>query len=847
MIDRDRFPVDPWRLVESSFDLESSGVTETLFAAGNGYLGLRGNHPEGRHGHEYGTFVNGFHETFPIRHAEQAYGFAEVGQTIINAPDAKVMRVYVDDEPLSLDLADVREYERSLDMRDGVLRRNILWTTPSGKEVRIDFERMVSFEEKHLVIMSVEVTVLNADAPVTVSCQLINRQDGEDVYGGTPSAPKKAGFDPRKAERIAERVLQPEEYWQDGDRSALSYRVTESGMTIAVIADHIVETENEFSARRLIESDIAKNVFRVRAKAGVPVRVTKLVSYHTSRGVPSRELVDRCRRTIDRVLAEGVDAQRDRQREWLTSFWDRADIQIGGNEELQQATRWCLYQLAQASARADGQGVPAKGVTGSGYSGHYFWDTEIYVLPFLTYTSPQWARNALRMRYLMLPAARRRAFQLNEHGALFPWRTISGEEASAYYAAGTAQYHINADVSFALAKYVRATGDDEFLHREGVDIAVETARLWATLGFWRSSGGENRRIGENQFAGDSFHIHGVTGPDEYTTVVNDNLFTNVMARFNLRFAARTIREMQETDGEVYRKMVDRLGLGEDEAEAWDRAAEAMHIPFSSSLGIHPQDQVFLEREIWDLENTPDDKRPLLLHYHPLVIYRYQVLKQADVVLALFLQGNHFTPEEKLADFEYYDALTTGDSTLSAVVQSILAAEVGYQDLALDYFRQSIFVDLADLHHNTSDGVHVASAGGVWTALVCGFGGMRDHFGELSFDPRLPADWPSLSFPLHWQGTRLQIEVTRDQIAVTAGEGAPVSFSVREVSYTVAPGESVQVALAHQGPLISGKPSLGDFANQRREDGSLLSASVPTVTTAIPVIGLPADVEHGADV
>ncbi|GAA5090159.1 glycosyl hydrolase family 65 protein [Microbacterium yannicii] len=840
MIDRDRFPVDEWRLIESSYDLDDAGVTETLFAVGNGYLGLRGNHPEGRFAHEQGTFINGFHETFPIRHAEQAYGFAEVGQAIVNAPDAKVMRVYVDDEPLSLDVADVREYERVLDMRDGVLRRHVRWTTPSGKDVKIDMERLVSFEEKHLALISIEVTVLNADAPVTVTCQIINRQDGEDVYGGTPTAPRKAGFDPRKTEKLNERVLQPQEYWQDKLRSALSYRATDSGMTVAVVADHLVDTENEYSSRTLIEPDIAKNVFRVQAKAGVPVRITKLVSYHTSRGVPARELVDRCRRTLDRALAVGVDAIRDDQRTWLDGFWERSDVRIGGHPDLQQATRWCLFQLAQATARADGQGVPAKGVTGSGYSGHYFWDTEIYVLPFLAYTTPLWARNALRMRYLMLPAARRRAFQLNEAGALFPWRTINGEEASAYYAAGTAQYHINADVSYAMAKYVRATGDDEFLYREGVDIAVETARLWATLGFWRSNDG----VVDGE--GDTFHIHGVTGPDEYTTVVNDNLFTNVMARFNLRFAARTVREMAEVDGEVYRQMVDRLALEPGEPEAWERAAEAMHIPFSPGLGIHPQDHVFLEREIWDLENTPPDKRPLLLHFHPLVIYRYQVLKQADVVLALFLQGNHFSDEDKLADFEYYDPLTTGDSTLSAVVQAILAAEVGYQDLALEYFRESIFVDLGDLHHNAADGVHVASAGGVWTALVSGFGGMRDHFGELSFDPRLPAAWPSLEFVLHWHGTRLVVTVTRDELRVSATDGDPVGFSVRGVGYVVGPGEEVVARLDGQGPVIAGRPSLRELGDARREDGSLLSASVPTVTSTIPIIVGAADVEHGAD-
>ncbi|SEB51384.1 glycoside hydrolase family 65 protein [Microbacterium hydrocarbonoxydans] len=830
MIDRDRFPVDPWRLIETRYS--EDGVAETLFAVGNGYLGLRGNHIEGRGAHEHGTFINGLHETWPIRHAEQAFGFAEVGQTIVNAPDAKVMRVYVDDEPISFDEADVREYRRTLDMRTGVLERVVVWETPSGKRVRMRDERIVSFEERHLAILRLEVVVENADAPVTISCQMINRQDGAGVYAGTPNQ-AKSGFDPRKAERIAERVLEPAEHWQDDLRSALSYTVAASGMTVAVVADHVIDTENDYTSRTLIEEDISKNVFRVQAKAGVPISVTKLVSYHTSRGVPPRELVDRCRRSLDRVAFEGVQAQFDRQAEWLAAFWARSDVQIGAHDDIQQATRWCLLQLAQASARADGTGVPAKGVSGSGYSGHYFWDTEIYVLPFLTYTSPQWARNALRARVLMLPAARRRAAQLNEAGALFPWRTINGEEASAYYAAGTAQYHINADVSFALGKYVRATGDDDFLRREGIDIAIETARLWATLGFWRTS----RLVADttDDDGIETFHIHGVTGPDEYTTVVNDNLYTNVMARYNLRYAAKVVREAQEANGEEFARVVERTGLAEGEAEGWERAADAMFIPFSENLGIHPQDSLFLEREVWDLAHTPAEQRPLLLHFHPLVIYRFQVLKQADVVLALFLQGNHFTPEEKKADFDYYDPLTTGDSTLSAVVQSILAAEVGYQDLALQYFRQSLFVDLHDLHHNAADGVHVASAGGVWTALVCGFGGMRDYAGELSFDPRLPADWPSLSYPLQWQGSALQITLTTGELRVRVLTGDPVPFTVRDVAYIATVEQEVVVPLADQGPLIPGRPSLRQFADALREDGTRLSASVPVITTAIPII------------
>ncbi|MEL5992213.1 glycoside hydrolase family 65 protein [Microbacterium phosphatis] len=839
MIDRERFPVDPWRLIEKRYSGEDAGVTETLFAVGNGYLGLRGNHPEGRHAHEHGTFINGFHETWPIRHAEQAYGFAEVGQTIINAPDAKVMRLYVDDEPLSLDVAEMREYERVLDMRDGVYRRRLLWRTPAGKDVLVEEDRMVSFAERHLAIMRMTVTLLDEDAPVTISSQLVNRQDGESVYGGLPAHVRKAQgaatFDPRKSEKIAERVLQPQEYWQDGLRSALSYRATESGMTIAVAAHHEVVTENELDIRQLVEPDIAKHVFRAQAKVGVPITITKVVAYHTSRGMPARELVDRCRRTLDRVGRLGIDEQFRRQRAWMDDYWDRSDVRIAGQESLQQATRWCLFQLAQAAARADGFGVSAKGVTGSGYSGHYFWDTEIYVLPFLAYTTPLWARNAMRMRTMMLPAARRRAAQLNEAGALFPWRTINGEEASAYYAAGTAQYHINADISYAITKYCRASDDFDFLKREGADVLVETARLWVTLGFWRSYEGT-----------ESFHIHGVTGPDEYTTVVNDNLFTNVMARFNLRAAARSVREIAERDPAAFRLLADRVELDPSEPESWERAADAMHIPYSENFGIHPQDSLFLEREVWDLEHTPKEQRPLLLHFHPLVIYRFQVLKQADVVLALFLQGNHFTPEEKRADFDYYDPLTTGDSTLSAVVQAILAAEVGYQDLAHQYFEEALFVDLGDLHHNAADGVHVASAGGVWTALVSGFGGMRDYYGELTFDPRLPVDWPELAYSLQWRSQVLDIVLRRTEMRVAVrpgGSGDPVPFEVRGKAYLVSSDQEVVIPLADQGPVVHGRPRLKPVSEIRGVDDRPADQAIPVdvhptlppVTTSIPII------------
>lgn len=814
-VDRSRFPIDEWRLVESRFDDSDLGTTESLFSVGNGYLGLRGNYEESRDFASNGTYLNGFHETWPIQHAEEAFGFARVGQTIVNAPDAKVIRLYVDDEPLELSTSDLLEYERALDLRTGVLTRDILWRTPSGKRIRVVSRRMVSFTQRHLAIMTFDVTLLDDGAPLSISSQLLNRADGESEYD-VLAALKKQGMDPRKAERFSRRVLVPENNHGDIEdgRLTLGYRCAESGMTIAVAADHRLETTNAFSSRVESGEDLSKTIYRVQAEAGRTIRLTKTVSYHTGR-VPSRELLDRCERTLDRVREEGVEKQFADQQAWLADYWARCDVEVPGHPAIQQAVRWNLFSVAQASARADGSGIPAKGVTGEGYGGHYFWDTEIYVMPFLTYTMPSAARNALRFRYSLLDSARARARELTQKGALFPWRTINGEEASAYYAAGTAQYHIDADIAYALSQYVGATGDVDFLNRQAIDIFVETARLWEDLGFWR-----NENSGH-------FHIHGVTGPDEYTTVVNDNLYTNVMARFNLRRAAEAVRTLAESDPAAYEAMTRRVGLDESEVAEWARCAKSMTIPFDPHLGIHPQDSHFLEREMWDLEHTPVTKRPLLLYYHPLVIYRFQVLKQADVVLALYLQGDQFTLEQKKANFDYYDPITTGDSTLSAVVQSIIAAEVGYHDLALRYFLAALFVDLADRHGNTSDGVHVASTGGVWSSLVAGFGGFRDlGGGQWCLDPRLPDGWESLTFRLTLRGTRVRVTVGSDEVSLTVEDGTgTLAFAVRDKEVVVGPGAPVVVPLDHHGPRLEGEPP--NPAGMLRADGTVIAATVPS--------------------
>ncbi|MDK7743151.1 glycoside hydrolase family 65 protein [Helcobacillus massiliensis] len=811
-MDRQQFPVDPWRLVESrpGGDL---GVTETIFASANGYLGMRATPEEGRDATEHGTFLNGFHETWDIHHAESAYGFATAGQTIVGVPDSTVIKLYVDDEPLVLSKADILDYERSLDFREGVLRRSVRWRTPAGKHVRVTSTRMVSFTDRHLALMTYEVEMVKGTAPILISSQVLNREDLDREAGGTTD---QGSADPRKAAKFNHRVLLSEHTQERDGRIHLGYRTAHSGIGVSVACDHEVATADgvDVDLATDVSEDLGRTVFRAELAEGQRLAVTKSVAYHYGSHAPGRELADRTGRTLDRVRKYGFAQYHQWQAEFLEDFWSRSDVRVEGAEHIQQAIRWCIYQLAQAAARADGRGIPAKGVTGSGYEGHYFWDTDIYVVPFLSFTSPEWARNALRFRYGLLESARRRATVLNQRGALFPWRTITGEEASAYYAAGTAQYHIDADIAWAFNTYTTVSGDQQFMDSQGVEVLVETARMWADLGFWRSNGEA------------VFYIHGVTGPDEYTTVVNNNLFTNVMAKNNLEKAAEVVTELAERDPGAYRTLVERLDIDEGEIAEWRHCAEGMYIGWDENFGIHPQDDQFLDREVWDVANTPKDRFPLLLNFHPLVIYRFQVIKQADVVLALFLRGSEFTLEQKRADFEYYDPITTGDSTLSAVVQSIIAAEVGHQDLAMDYFMDGLFVDLANLHQNTSDGVHIASAGGVWNALVHGFGGLRSDSEQLEFDPRLPAAWPSLEFSLLVRGSRFEVRVTADEIAFTLLDGPEIEVDVRGQRVRVT-ADGVAVALDGHGPVLApGELRTPSSVGDVRADGTVVSSTVP---------------------
>lgn len=789
------YPGHEWHFVERDFHQEFVAETETFFATSNGYIGIRGAPEEGEPAHLNATVVNGFYETWDIVYGEMAFGFAKKGQTIVNVTDAKLIKLYVDDEPFYLPTANLVRFERALDFRAGSLDRDIVWETAAGKRVAIRSRRIVSLEHRHLAAISYEVTLENASAPVVISSEMLYQPIHHDSSG-----------DQRVGHGLRGRVLEPRASYARDGRMVLAHATRRSGMTLACGVDHVFETECPHSQQLSHGEDDAKLAFLVDAEPGVPIRLVKFMSYHSSHRARAEELCVRVERTLDRARRAGFAALAESQRAHMDRFWEHSDVVLSSHpvaiegsrpepEDVQQALRFNLFHVLQATARAEGAGIPAKGLTGVGYEGHYFWDTEIYLVPFLVYTAPRIARNLLEFRFSLLGKARARAREVSQRGALFAWRTINGDEASAYYAAGTAQYHINADIVYALRRYVNATGDEDFLFEKGAEVLVETARLWRDLGFF------------SEHAGGRFCIAGVTGPDEYNTVVNNNLFTNLMARENLRYAADSLERLQRERPRLYREVRDRTGFEPEEAGAWREAADAMLIPFDEARGIYLQDDEFLEKKPWDFANTPAENYPLLLHYHPLVIYRHQVIKQADVILALFMLGDQFTFDEKKQTFDYYDPLTTGDSSLSACVQSIVASEVGYAHKAVEYARYALLMDLADLGKNVRDGLHMASMGGTWMVTVFGFAGFRDHGGRFSFQPRPTRGLERMSFRLLLRGRSLEVEITRRAATYLLSEGEALSIWHEDQEVPLEPGTPVEKPIA-SGPQMSEAPGRG---------------------------------------
>ncbi|MGQ0467395.1 MAG: glycoside hydrolase family 65 protein [Sporichthyaceae bacterium] len=728
MISQDCYPVEPWCLRETRLDLALLPQSESLFALSNGHIGLRGNLDEGEPHGTPGSYLNSLYEQRLLPYAENAYGYPESGETMVDVPNGKLIRILVDDEPFDVRYGELRDHTRSLDLRAGLLERSALWCSPAGDLIRLRSVRLVSLTHRAIAAVRLSVEAVNNPVRVVLQSELVANE-----------ALPRASADPRVAADLAE-PFAAEDARCAGLEVGLVHRTKRSGLRVASAMDHNVRCPRPYDTRAEADGDLGRVTVSTRLQPGETLELTKFLAYGWSaqRSLPA--LRDQAAAALVAARDTGWDGLLAEQAEYLDDFWSHADVvvhgtatQVGG--ELQQAVRFALFHVLQASARAERRPIGAKGLTGSGYDGHCFWDTDTFVLPVLSYTAPDAAADALRWRAATLPIAREHAANLGLSGAAFPWRTITGAECSAYWPAGTAAFHVNADVAAAALRHAQTTGDAAFEREVGLPLLVETARLWRSLGHHNDDG---------------FRIDGVTGPDEYSAVADNNVYTNLMAQQNFSAAADVC--------ERYPDLAAELHVDHAEVSAWRAAADAMCVPWDENLRVHPQSENFTQYAPLDFAALGPERYPLMLSMPYVQLYRRQVVKQADLVLAMHLRGDAFTPEQKRRNFDYYEAITVRDSSLSAATQAVLAAEVGHLDLALDYAVETALIDLRDLAENTANGLHLAALAGTWTALVAGFGGLRDCDGKLRFAPRLPRALPGLDFAIRYRGARLRLEI-----------------------------------------------------------------------------------------
>ena len=737
------YGAEPWRLVENWLDLDLLAQSESVFALSNGHIGLRGNLDEGDPHGRPGTYLNSFYEVRPLPYAEPGYGFPATGQTVINVTDGKIIRLLVDDEPFDIRYGSLHSHERVLDMRAGTLTRQVDWSSPAGNRIRLTSVRMVSLRQRAIAAISYMVEPMEKALQLVVQSELVANQELPEV-----------GKDPRLSAVLQSPLVSEDHQIYDGQaaRVVLVHKTRASGLRMAAAMSHEISGPKRLRTGTESFPDLGRTFAAAVVAPGEQLRIVKYLGYGWSSQRSKPALIDQVVAALAAARLTGWDGLLAEQRAYLEEFWDGADMEVDGDAEIQQAVRFGLFHILQAGARAEYRPIAAKGLTGTGYDGHTFWDTETFVLPVLMYTQPSAAADALRWRHSVLPQAKRHAADLGLAGAAFPWRTIRGQETSGYWPAGIAAFHVSADIADAVIRYLDATEDAKFEQDAGLELLVETARLWRSLGHHDAAG--------------RFRIEGVTGPDEYSAVKDNNIYTNLMAQRNMACAADAAVKLPAA--------ADALGVTIEEVASWRDAAAAMYIPFDERAGIHPQHEGFTDYARWDFENTPEDHYPLLLHDPYFQLYRKQIVKQADLVLAMHLRPDAFTAEQKARNFAYYEPLTVRDSSLSASTQAVVAAEVGQLDLARDYLAEAALIDLRDVQHSTSDGLHLASLAGAWLALVAGFGGMRAGAGALTFSPRLPDGISQLRFRLRYRGRKLRVTITPGRARYELLDGEPMT-------------------------------------------------------------------------
>lgn len=758
------YPFEPWNVSEDHLDLAMNYRNETTFALSNGYIGTRGTHEEAygfdeQHGLE-GNFLNGLYEQEHVRYGEWNFGFPTESQTILNVPNCKTIRLVVDGEPMDIRTGTLQNYRRTLDMKHGQVVRSFEWTAPNGKTVRVENTRFVSLAHKNRMAQRYSVTPVNFSGTLTLHSAL-----DADVENHTRTTNPLVDYGPFG------RHLLPDALTADDKTMTCQSTAVNSKLAMACGSVHLL-SEAAAATRHQANDVNAWIEYDFAAEQGHTITLEKLTVYTDSLDMDKGAMLPFVSEELAAFAADGYCKEFAAHAAQMEHFWETADIGVDGDVPLQQGLRFNLYHIMQASGRDGRTGMGAKGLSGEGYEGHYFWDTEMYVLPVFVYTQPELARSLLDYRYSTLDKARDRARVLGHPiGALYPWRTINGEEASTYFPLGTAQYHINADVAYAFQLYVAVTNDIDYLADKAAEVLCETARVWADVGCFA------------ECRGGKYCICSVTGPDEYNAIVDNNFYTNLMAQQNLYAAVNALETLKEQRPDAYQKLIEKIHLDPDEPALWKKTADAMYFAYDEKRQVYLQDDGFMLRKPWDDSRIPPEKRHLLYeNYHPLFIYRQRMSKQADAIMGMMLYSALFTDEELLRNYDFYQTVTLHHSSLSTCIFGILASRIGRHEDAYTYFAQSARMDLDDYHDNFYAGIHAANMAGTWQSIVFGFAGLRLVNGVPEFKFYIPEAWNGYHFTVKIKESVLAVDVLPDGWTITLQSGDAVNFLVEGKPY-----------------------------------------------------------------
>lgn len=723
-------------------------LNETLFHNANGYIGIRYSFEEGYpagYTSIPGQYINGFYDTTNMEQPERLYGLAREKQIMLNVAGTQTIKAYYDGEEFSMFSGTLLENQLTVDMERGVTIREVLWRSPEGKQLRLKVTRMASFCQLPLFTIDYEIMPINFSGNVIL----------ESIHSGNVSNYVDPN-DPRNSSSGHQYLTPFSSQIHDGD-SIIESMTSVSGLKVCSCVRNVVQQENQ--QEFLFNNNTAVCRTSVTAEMGKPIRLIKYAVFCDS--IRYENCKEQAITEMERALAVPLEDLYKKQKKYFAVYWRNCYVQIDEKNNLNTALQFNLYQLIQSVGKDPYSNITPKGLSGEGYEGQFFWDTEMYIEPFFTITNPDISRNLISYRYSTLDYARANAKIIGHRkGALYPWRTIMGKECSGFFPSGSAQYHINGDIAYSIIAYYLATKDTAFILQKGAEILIETARLWLDTG---------------NFHEGKFHINDVTGPDEYTCIVNNNYYTNVLAQFHLRWVVKFYNMLKGKP--AFKKLVEHLSLTYEEIEDFEKAADNMFLPYDETLKINPQDDSFLQKKKLDIKSIPEENFPLLMHYHPLHLYRHQVCKQADTVMAHFILEDAQDEETIRNSFLYYEQITTHDSSLSECVFSIIAARLGYEAKAFDYFNKTLYIDLADHYKNSKDGIHIANMGGNYLAIVYGFGGFRLKEKGISFAPILPSDWTGYRFKIRYERSRIAAYIEQDSCRFHLESGAAKKITV----------------------------------------------------------------------